>query len=70
MNKESVLSKLDAINELPNGTLNGSESTSDWSSIVLISVIALADEEYNKSIRVSQLTQTATVNEVVDLLLN
>ncbi len=70
MDKQSILLKLDEINELSPGTLKGHENTSDWSSIVLISIIALADEEFNKSIKVSQLTQTAVVDDVVALLMD
>lgn len=70
MNKQTILLKLDEINELPPGTLKGQESTSDWSSIVLISVIALADEEFNKPLKVSQITQTAVVNDVIALLID
>lgn len=43
---------------------------SDWSSIVLISVIALADEEFNKPLKVNQLTQTTFVNDVVARLVD
>ena len=70
MDKQKILLKLDEINELPSGTLKGPESTAEWSSIVLISLIALADEAFNKSIKVSQLMQTVVVDDVVDLLIN
>ena len=70
MDKQTVLLKLDEINELAPGTLKGQESTADWSSIVLISLIALADEEFNKPLKVSQLTQTTVVDDVVALLID
>ncbi len=70
MNKQTVLLKLDEINELPLGTLKGHESTTDWSSIVLISLIALADEEFNRPLKVSQLTQASVVDDVVALLID
>jgi len=70
MDKQAILLKLDEINELPLGTLKGKESTSNWSSIVLISLIALADEEFNKPLKVSQLTGTAVVDDVVALLID
>ena len=70
MDKQRILLKLDEINELPPGTLKGQESTCNWNSIVLISLIALADEEFNKQLKVSQLTQTAVVNDVVALLMD
>ena len=70
MDKQTVLLKLDEINEHTPGTLNGAESTSDWSSIVWISLIALADEEFNRSLKVKQLMETAVVDDVVALLID
>ncbi|QDQ39998.1 acyl carrier protein [Legionella geestiana] len=70
MDKQRILLKLDEINELPPGTLKGEESTADWSSIVLISLIALADEEFNKPLKVSQLTEAKRVDDVVALLVD
>jgi len=70
LDKSEILLKIDEINELPPGTLTGQESTSDWSSIVLISLIALADEEFNKALKVSQLTQAAIVDDVIALLVD
>ena len=70
MDKQTILLKLDEINELPPGSLTGQESTADWDSIVLISLIALADEEFNKSLRVSQLNEAVIVDDVIALLMD
>lgn len=68
MEKQEVLLLLDEILELNPGTLTGEESTQGWDSIILISLIALADEHFNKSISVKEIMQADTVNDVVMLL--
>jgi acyl carrier protein len=69
MNKQKILLKLDEIAEHPPGTLTGLESTADWSSMAWLELIALADDEFKKSIAFSQLTNTKTVDDIVFLLI-
>ncbi len=68
MDYKKILLKLDEVAELSPGTLNGTESIKDWDSIAIISIIALADEDFNKSLSAKAIAQASTVNDIVTLL--
>lgn len=67
--KKNILLKLDELIEVPPGTLNGKENVREWDSIVIIGLIALADEEYNKSLTANQIAAANCVDDLVALLM-
>ncbi len=69
MDQVAVLLLLDEVIEASPGTLKGPESVKEWDSIAIISLIALADERFNKSVSASQIQNCHTVDDVVTLLL-
>lgn len=69
MDKTAVLLKLDELTEVPAGTLQGAESIKDWDSINVISLIALADEEFNKALTAKQIAEANTIDDIIKLLL-
>jgi acyl carrier protein len=68
MDKKALLLKLDELIEVPPGTLQGHESVKHWDSINVISLIALADEEFNKSLTAKQIAEANTVDDIVNIL--
>ncbi len=70
MDKVTILLLLDEVIEAVPGTLKGTESVKEWDSIAVISLIALADERFNKSISASQIQGCHTVDDIVMLLLS
>ena len=68
MDKKAILLLLDEIVELAPGTLNGNESTKEWDSIAVIGLIALADEQFGKSLSAAQINAANTVDDIVNLL--
>ena len=70
MNREAVLTYLDELLEMPAGTLKGNEEIESWDSIVLLGLIALADERFDKRLSVNQLQTCKTANDVINVLFN
>jgi acyl carrier protein len=71
MNKTEFLCAIDEILELEAGTLQGDEvlaDLDDWDSLAFLSVIAMADEQFDIVIQGEQLEQLTTVDDLVGLV--
>jgi acyl carrier protein len=71
MNKQQFLDGIAEILELDEGTLKGDEILADideWDSLAFLSVIAMADEEFDVVIQGDKLEQISTVNDLVALV--
>ena len=70
MTRTEFLKSMDTMLELPEGTLIGSEELIDleqWTSMAMISFIALADENNRVKLSPRQLANCSTVGELLDL---
>lgn len=68
MEKAEILLFLDEIVELSPGTLKGPEPIKEWDSIAIISLIALADEHFGKSLSAREISLANTVDDIIVLL--
>ena len=71
MNRSEFLIAIDEILELDEGTLKGPESLSEideWDSLAFLSVIAMADEQFDIVVQGEQLEQIETVDDLVALV--
>lgn len=71
MNRQEFLDAIAEILELEQGELKGDEKLADleeWDSLAFLSVIAMADEEFDVVIQGEQLEQITTVNDLVALV--
>lgn len=71
MNKQEFLNAIADILELDEGSLQGDEILADideWDSLAFLSVIAMADEEFDVVIQGDKLEQISTVNDLVALV--
>jgi len=71
MNKQEFLNKIEEILELDSDTLKGDETLSDfeeWDSLAFLSVIAMADEEFNIVIEGDKLENIQTVSDLLSLI--
>lgn len=71
MNKQEFLDAIAEILELDEGSLKGEEILADideWDSLAFLSVIAMADEEFDVVIQGDKLEQISTVNDLVALV--
>jgi acyl carrier protein len=71
MNKQEFLDAIAEIVELDEGALKGDEVLADieeWDSLAFLSVIAMADEEFDLVIQGDKLEQIKTVDDLVALV--
>jgi acyl carrier protein len=71
MNRKEFLNKLEEILELDDNTLNGNETLLDmeaWDSLAYLSVIAMADEEFDIIIEGKKLEHVSTVSDLIKLV--
>jgi len=71
MNRQEFLDAIAEILELEEGELKGDEKLADleeWDSLAFLSVIAMADEEFDVVIQGEQLEKITTVNDLVALV--
>lgn len=71
MSKEAFLKAMDEILELEQGALTGSEKLEDlqgWTSMSMVSFIALADENFNKRVSPREIAAADTVDDLGKLL--
>lgn len=71
MNKQEFLNSLEEILELDENTLKGNEVLMDieqWDSLAFLSVIAMADENFDIVIEGSQLEEIKSVADLVALV--
>ena len=71
MNKQEFLNAIAEIVELDEGALKGDEVLADideWDSLAFLSVIAMADEEFDLVIQGDKLEQIKTVDDLVALV--
>lgn len=71
MNRQNFLNKLEEILELDDNTLNGDENLldmSEWDSLAYLSVIAMADEEFNIIIEGKKLENVKFVSDLIALV--
>ncbi len=71
MNKKQFLNALEEILELEQNTLSGEEVLVDieqWDSLAFLSVIAMADEQFEIVIQGDKLEKINTVNDLVSLV--
>jgi len=70
MTRTEFLKSMDTMLELPEGTLTGSEKLKDleqWTSMAVVSFIALADENNRVTLSPRQLSNCSTVGELLEL---
>lgn len=70
MTRAEFLSELDAILELPPGTLAGGERLADleqWNSMAMLGFIALADTNNGEKIQPRQIVNCVTVGDLLGL---
>lgn len=71
MNRQQFLNSLEEILELDDNTLNGDEALIDieqWDSLAFLSVIAMADENFDIVIEGDKLEGIKSVNDLVALV--
>ncbi|MBS1856562.1 MAG: acyl carrier protein [Acidobacteria bacterium] len=70
MTRAEFLSEMDAILELPAGTLTGGEKLADleqWNSMAMLGFIALADTNNGTRIQPRQIVNCVTVGDLLTL---
>jgi acyl carrier protein len=69
MSRLEFLNQLAEILELPAGSLRGDEKLEDmnWTSLAMVSFIALADEHYGKNLSPRAFVKCETVGDLCDL---
>jgi len=70
MTKEQFLNSMDEIVELPRGTLKGPENLNDlehWSSLAVISFVALADSNNHVTLSPRQIIACRTVSDLLNV---
>jgi hypothetical protein len=68
MTKEQFLKSIDEIVELPRGTLEGPENLRDlenWTSLAVVSFLALADSNNRVGLSARQIIGCATVSDLL-----
>ena len=71
MQKEKKLALLEEMLDLEEGSLNENIDLDDidaWDSMAVISLIALADEHFGKSLTAVQIKKFKTVKDILDFL--
>lgn len=69
--KEELLDKLAEILEVEQVSLNDElESFDEWDSLTALSIIALADSEYNKKLTNNLLKEFKSIEDLVNFILN
>ena len=69
--KEELLNKIAEILEVDEiSTVDELNSFDEWDSLTGLSIIALADSDYNKTLSNDQLKQFVTVEDLVTYILN
>ncbi len=71
MDRQTFLTELDNILELPAGTLQGPEKLEDlenWNSMAIVSFIALVDENFNLALSPRQFGNCETVDDLLALV--
>jgi acyl carrier protein len=71
MNKSEFLIQIEEILEIDEKTLTGTETLSDfenWDSLAFLSVIAIADEQFNIVLEGEALQNVVIVNDLVNLV--
>lgn len=71
MNRQQFLDAIAEILELDAGSLSGQEKLADldeWDSLAFLSVIAMADEEFDVVIQGEQLEKIEKVDDLVSLV--
>ena len=71
MKKEDFLRKFEALLELEQGALSGSEALTDleaWDSLAVMALIAMVDESVGMVISPTKIAQAKTVDELMGLL--
>ena len=67
-NKNSILLLLDEVLEQAPNTAKETDSIEDWDSLNILSLIALADESFNKSITMEEFDKSKTIADIINLL--
>ena len=68
--KEELLDKLAELLEVEQVSLNDElQSFDEWDSLTALSMIALADSEYNKKLTNDLLKEFKTINDLVNFIL-
>lgn len=69
--KEELLNKIAEILEVDHVSLDDQlESFDDWDSLTALSIIALADSEYNKKLTNNTLKEFKSIDDLVNFILN
>jgi acyl carrier protein len=69
--KEELLNKLAEILEVNQVSLNDElESFDEWDSLTALSIIALADSDYNKKLTNNLLKEFKSIENLVNFILN
>lgn len=71
MSQVELLDQMAEIVELPSGSLRGEEKLEDlegWTSLAMVSFIALADEHFGKTLSPRQISRCVTIRELCDLV--
>lgn len=71
MSKDEFLKEMAVIVEQEEGTLDGSERLEDldgWSSVSMVTFIALADENFNKRVAPRDIAAANTINDLAKLV--
>ncbi len=69
--KEELLDKLAEILEVEQVYLNDElESFDEWDSLTALSIIALADSDYNKKLTNELLKEFKTINDLVNFIID
>ena len=71
MDRQTFLTQLDELLELPAGTLKGPEKLEDlenWNSMAIVGFIALVDENFNQTLSPRQFGNCDTVDDLLALV--
>lgn len=69
--KEELLGKLAEILEVDKVSLNDElESFDEWDSLTALSIIALADSDYNKKLSNDLMKEFKSIDDIVNFMLN
>jgi acyl carrier protein len=69
--KDELLEKLAEILEVDQVSINDKlESYEEWDSLTALTIIALADSDYNKKLTNDMLKEFKTIDDIVNFIIN